>query len=358
MQLYNFSPGPSIVPQSALDEAIEGLKNFQNAGLSVAEMSHRNPLIMNMIEEAEALTREILGLTDDYHVLWMTGGASSQMFMAPMNFLNPDQVADYIDTGYWGQKAINSAKPFADIRVIASAADTNYNRIPTDWSISEGSQYLYVTSNNTIDGTQQHVFPDVNVPLICDMASDFMSRPIPIEKFGLIFAGTQKNVGIAGVTNVIIRQDMLERTVDRHVPNMLSYKLFAKEKSLYQTPPVFAIYVSMLTMRWIKSNGGLVEIEKTNIKKAAILYDEIDRNTLFKPNVLAADRSLMNVCFRAHNDAHTAEFLQFAQENGVLNIAGFPHIGGFRASLYNAMPIAGVQLLADLMAQFESKILA
>lgn len=355
MKIYNFSPGPSLLPQVVLEEAAQGILNYNNTGLSFLELSHRAKDVVATIEEATALVQEIIGLTDDYEVVWMTGGASSQLFIAPMNFLNPQQTAAYIDTGFWAIKAIEAAEQFGKIKVLATSKDTKYDRIPKEWQLPRNAQYLHLTSNNTIDGTQYHTFPDISKPIVCDMSSDFMSRPIPFEKFGLMYAGAQKNIGTAGTTCVIIRKDMLERTVKRPVPTILNYKTFVKERSIYNTPPIFAIYVAMLTMRWIKAQGGLVAMEKHNTEKAAILYNAIDQNPLFTGSVVAEDRSQMNVCFVANQPKHHAPFVQFAKTNGVVSIEGFPTVGGFRASMYNAMPKEGVQVLANLMHDFAQK---
>jgi phosphoserine aminotransferase len=317
-------------------------------------MSHRSKEIGAVTDEATALVKELLGLPDNYDVIWLTGGASSQFFMAPMNLLNADETAAYVDTGTWASKAIEAAQDFGKIDVLASSKETNYDNIPRKYKIPKNAKYLHLTSNNTIFGTQQNWWPDTDLPFVCDMSSDFMSRPVPVEKFGLIYAGAQKNIGPAGVTCVIVRNDMLGK-VNRVLPKMLDYRTFIKEKSMYNTPPVFAIYVAMLTMRWIKEMGGLSDMEKHNKKKANILYKEIDNNPLFKGNVAKRDRSLMNVCFTMNNRDLEPEFAKYAKANGMQGIEGHRSVGGFRASIYNAMPIKSVKALAELMRDFAQK---
>ncbi len=351
LKTHNFSAGPAILPASVIKEAAKGLLNLNGTGLSVLEMSHRSKDIAAIADEATQLIKDLLGLSSDYEVLWLSGGASTQFFMAPMNILNEGETATYVDTGTWASKAIEAAQQFGNIEVLASSKATTYDHIPKKFKVPSHAKYLHLTSNNTIYGTQYQKFPDVDVPIICDMSSDFLSRPVPVEKFGLIYAGAQKNLGPAGVTVVIIRKDMLG-TVKRQIPTMLKYETFIKEKSMYNTPPVFPIYVSMLTLRWIKEMGGLAAMEAHNKKKANVLYREIDSNPLFKGNVDKKDRSTMNVCFTMHNRELEPVFGKFAKENGCSGIEGHRSVGGFRASIYNAMPIKSVKFLADLMREF------
>ncbi len=357
MKQHNFSAGPAILPAAVLKEAAKAVVNYQGMGLSLLELSHRGPEFTAILEEANALMRELLELPEDYHVLWMSGGASSQFFLVPMNLLKEGEVAAYTDTGTWADKAIKEAKAFGKVEVIASSKPENYTYLPKLSNISKEAKYLHLTSNNTIYGTQWAKFPKSLVPLVCDMSSDFLSRPIDIHSFGLIYAGAQKNLGPAGVTAVIVREDMLG-TVDRHLPSMLDYRNFIKENSMYNTPPVYPIYVSMLTLRWIKKNGGLKGMQRKNKAKAALLYQEIDRNPLFKAVVTnPADRSLMNVCFVMAEgyEGLEKEFLQVCKANGMSGLAGHRSVGGFRASIYNAMPKSSVQALVDLMADFARK---
>jgi len=356
MKKHNFSAGPAILPAPVLKEAGKAAVNYQGMGLSLLELSHRGPEFTAIIEEANALMKEIIGLPEGYHVLWLSGGASTQFFMAPMNLLNAGETAAYTDTGTWANKAIKEAKGFGNVQVLASSKDKNYNFIPKGYKIPKDAKYLHLTSNNTIFGTQLHKFPKSPVPLVCDMSSDFLSRPIDPKPFGLIYAGAQKNLGPAGTTVVIVREDVLG-TVQRHLPSMLDYRTFIQENSLYNTPPVFPIYVSLLTLRWIKKNGGLKGMQRRNRTKAAVLYQEIDRNPLFKGTTAVEDRSLMNVCFVMEEKYASLEkeFLKETEANGMVGLKGHRSVGGFRASIYNAMPKSSVQALADLMADFAKR---
>jgi phosphoserine aminotransferase len=356
MKLYNFSAGPAILPAPVLKEAGKAAVNYQGMGLSLMELSHRGPEFTAIIEEANALMRELLDLPEGYHTLWLSGGASTQFFMAPMNLLNEDETAAYTDTGTWANKAIKEAKGFGKVQVLASSKEQNYTHIPKGYKIPKEAKYLHLTSNNTIFGTQLHRFPKSPVPLVCDMSSDFLSRPFDVRPFGLIYAGAQKNLGPAGTTVVIVREDMLG-TVRRHLPSMLDYRTFIQENSLYNTPPVFPIYVSMLTLRWIKKNGGLKGMQRRNKAKAAVLYQEIDRNPLFRGTTATEDRSLMNACF-VMTDKYAAlekDFLKECEANGLVGLKGHRSVGGFRASIYNAMPRSGTQALADLMQDFAKR---
>lgn len=356
MKKHNFSAGPAILPAPVLKEAGKAAVNYQGMGLSLLELSHRGPEFTAIIEEANALMKEIIGLPEGYHVLWLSGGASTQFFMAPMNLLNPDETAAYTDTGTWANKAIKEAKGFGNVQVLASSKEQNYNFIPKGYKIPKDVKYLHLTSNNTIFGTQLHKFPKSPVPLVCDMSSDFLSRPFDPSQFGLIYAGAQKNLGPAGTTVVIVRENLLG-TVKRHLPSMLDYRTFIAENSLYNTPPVFPIYVSLLTLRWIKKNGGLKGMQRRNKAKAAVLYQEIDRNPLFKGTTAIEDRSLMNVCFVMEEKyaALEKEFLKETEAHGMVGLKGHRSVGGFRASIYNAMPKSSVQALADLMADFAKR---
>lgn len=356
MKKHNFSAGPAILPAPVLKEAGKAAANYQGMGLSLLELSHRGPEFTAIIEEANALMREIIGLPEDYHVLWLSGGASTQFFMVPFNLLDDGETAAYLDTGTWANKAIKEAKHFGHVEVIASSKEQNYTFIPKNYKVPKHAKYLHVTSNNTIFGTQMHKFPKSPVPMVCDMSSDFLSRPIDPRPFGLIYAGAQKNLGPAGTTVVIVREDMLGK-VKRTMPSMLDYRTFIQENSLYNTPPVFPIYVSMLTLRWIKKNGGLKGMQRRNKAKAAVLYDEIDRNPLFKGTTAKEDRSLMNACFVMEEKyaALEKDFLKETEANGMVGLKGHRSVGGFRASIYNAMPKASVQALADLMQDFAKR---
>jgi phosphoserine aminotransferase len=356
MKKHNFSAGPAILPAPVLKEAAKAVANYNGIGLSLLELSHRGPEFTAIIEEANALMRELLQLPSNYHVLWLSGGASTQFFMAPMNLLDANETAAYTDTGTWANKAIKEAKGFGHVSVLASSKDSNYNHIPKGYKIPKDVKYLHLTSNNTIFGTQLHKFPKSPVPLVCDMSSDFLSRPFDVAPFGLIYAGAQKNVGPAGTTIVIVREDMLGK-VNRHLPSMLDYRTFIKENSLYNTPPVFPIYVSMLTLRWIKKNGGLKAMQRKNKTKAAILYNEIDANPLFQGTTAKEDRSLMNACFVMTERYASLEkdFLKETEANGMVGLQGHRSVGGFRASIYNGMAKSSVQALADLMQDFAKR---
>lgn len=352
MKVYNFSAGPSILPQEVFEEAAAAILDFENSGLSLLEMSHRTKPFENVMEEAHTLVYDLLGLSDDFNVIFLTGGASTQFFQVPMNLLNDGEKAVYFDTGVWASKAIKEARLFGNIEVAASSKDKNYNYIPKEFKIDPDARYVHLTSNNTIYGTQYHEWPETSVPLVCDMSSDIFSRPIPVEKFSLIYAGAQKNAGPAGVTMVIVRKDMVGRT-DRTMPAMLDYRTHIENSSMYNTPPVFPIYVSMLVMRWMKKLGGVQAMEVRNKAKAALLYNEIARNSMFMGTAEVTDRSWMNVCFVMKDPALEQEFMELAKQQNISGIKGHRSVGGFRASIYNAMPIESVQVLVDLMQHFE-----
>ncbi len=356
MKKYNFFAGPAILPQSVLEQASQAALSFGDMGLSILEISHRSKEFVAVIEEARALAKELLGFSDDYETLFLQGGASSQFYMTPMNLLNPDETACYVDTGNWSSKAIKEVKHFGNVNVLASSKDENYTYIPKGYDIPSDAKYLHLTSNNTIYGTQMHSFPDTDVPIVCDMSSDIFSRPIPTEKFGMIYAGAQKNMGPAGTTLVIIRKDILGK-VKREIPTMLDYNTHIGKGSSFNTPPVFPIYVSLLTMRWVKEMGGVGAMELHNEEKGSLLYDEIDRNPLFVGTSRKEDRSLMNVPF-VMNDAYKSlesAFLDLCNSEGCMGVKGYRTVGGFRASIYNAMTKEGINKLVGLMQDFEKK---
>jgi phosphoserine aminotransferase len=357
MKKHNFNPGPAVMPPSVLAEAAQSLLEFGDMGMSIAEISHRAPPFLAILEEATALVKELYGIKDDFDVIWMPGGASAQLAIAPMNLVSSRQSIAIIDTGYWATKAIKAASQLCNVHVLASSKDTNYDRIPKYWIEPKNTQYLHVVSNETIDGTQYHEYPEVDVPIIADMTSDFLTKPLPLDKFGLIFASAQKNFGLAGITCVIIRKDMLTRTVKRTIPSIFDYKTHVSTQSLYHTCATFPIYVSMLALRWTKEQGGLIEMQRRNAEKAQLLYDEIDRNTLFTGNVVEEDRSTMNVCFRGVSPEVEMYFLELAEGHNVVGIKGFPTVGGFRASIYNALPLESVAHLVKLMYEFEKMLL-
>lgn len=354
MKIHNFSAGPAILPKSVLEEAAQAVIDFNNSGLSILEVSHRGKNIIAVVDEAEALIREFLGLTDEYAVLFLAGGASTQFFMAAMNLLNEDETAAYLDTGTWANKAIKEAKNFGNIDVVGSSKAQNYTFIPKDYVIKPQSKYLHYTTNNTVYGTQFHDVPEVpeGTWLVADMSSDIFSRPVDGTQYDLIYAGAQKNLGPAGVTLVIVKKSILG-TVRRKMPTMLDYRTHIENESMFNTPPVYPIYVSMLTLRWIKAMGGLKAMENRNRAKAALLYGEIDRNPLFKGTTAVEDRSWMNATFLADTPEHEAAFLAYCNANKVDGLAGHRSVGGFRASMYNAMDIESVEHLVALMQNFK-----
>ncbi|BDS14131.1 3-phosphoserine/phosphohydroxythreonine transaminase [Aureispira anguillae] len=352
MKIHNFSAGPAILPQVVLEEAAKAVENYENVGLSILEMSHRSKEIVAVMDEAQSLVKQLLNLGDDYSVLFLTGGASSQFFMVAMNLLNEGEKACYLDTGVWSTKAIKEVSNFGTVEVLASSKEDNFNYIPKDWTTPADAKYLHITSNNTIYGTQYQNFPTTESILVADMSSDIFSREFDASQFGLIYAGAQKNLGPAGTTLVIVRNDILG-TVNRAIPTMLDYRTHIKKASAFNTPPVYPIYVCLLTLRWLQGQGGLKAVEAMNKKKAALLYDEIDRNPFFKGTAAVEDRSLMNVTFAADSPAHEAAFLAYCTANGVSGIKGHRSVGGFRASIYNAMPMESIEFLVNLMQNFK-----
>lgn len=354
MKKHNFFAGPAILPASVLEQATAATQDFKGMGLSILEISHRSKQFAEVLDEGEALVKELLGLSDDYAVLFLTGGASSQFFMTAMNVLNSDETAAYVDTGAWSTKAIKEAKLFGHVEAVASSKDQNFNYIPKQYELPTNTKYLHLTSNNTIFGTQYQEWPDVDVPFVCDMSSDIFSRPLPVDKFDIIYAGAQKNLGPAGTTLVIVKKDILGK-VEREIPTMLDYRTHIKKQSAFNTPPVFPIYVCVLTLKWIKENGGVAAMQKHNEEKAALLYSEIDRNPLFYGTAAKEDRSLMNVTFLLNNEDLAEAFLEDCAAAGCMGVKGHRSVGGFRASIYNAMPKSSVEVLVDVMKKFAEK---
>jgi len=350
---HNFGAGPCILPQEVFKQASQAILDFKD-GLSILEISHRTPEFEAVVAEAVKLVKELLNVPEGYSVLFLQGGASLQFAMVPMNLLNEGQTAAYLETGVWANKAIKEVKNFGTANIVASSKDANFTYIPKDYSIPEDSAYFHFTSNNTIYGTELFTVPVTKVPIVCDMSSDIMSRVIDVSQYDLIYAGAQKNIGPAGATVVIIKDEILGKTTNK-IPSMLDYKQHIDGGSMYNTPPVFSIYVSMLNLRWLKSKGGVAEIEKENKAKAFALYQEIDRNPLFKGTCAVEDRSRMNVCFVMENPELEKPFLKFAEENGIEGIKGHRSVGGFRASIYNALPITSVHTLVELMQIFAEK---
>ncbi|MDG1297327.1 MAG: 3-phosphoserine/phosphohydroxythreonine transaminase [Saprospiraceae bacterium] len=353
---YNFSAGPAILPKEVFSEAAQAVTDYDNTGLSLLELSHRGPEFTAILDEAVRLPLELLGLSeDDYQCLFLTGGASSQFFMTAMNLLNENYHGYYIDTGTWSTKAIKEAKLFGKIEVLASSKEDNYKSIPKKYASSKSSGYLHYTSNNTIFGTQYQSLPDHGaLDLICDMSSDIFSRPLPGKNYGIIYAGAQKNLGPAGTTLVIIKKSLLKQ-INSGLTSMLDYKIHAAKNSSFNTPPVFPIYVSLLTMRWIKNNGGVEAMAKRNQQKAEAIYQEIERNNLFDGFAAKEDRSYMNATFTIKQKDLEEQFLEDCANAGVVGIKGHRSVGGFRASIYNAMDIQGINKLVEVMKAFESK---
>ena len=352
MKKHNFNAGPSILPREVIEQTAQAVLDFNGSGLSILEISHRSKDFQAVIDETTALFKEVLNIPEGYSVLFLGGGASMQFCMVPYNFLG--KKAAYINTGVWAKKAIKEAKNFGEVVEVASSADTTYNYIPKGYTVPDDVDYFHYTSNNTIYGTEIRIDPEVNVPLIADMSSDIFSRPIDFSKYICVYGGAQKNLAPAGVTFAIVRNDALGK-VERTIPTMLNYQTHVDGGSMFNTPPVLPIYSAMLTLRWIKANGGVEEMARRAKERADLLYGEIDRNKLFRGTCAVEDRSYMNICF-VLNDEYKhleADFMAFAQERGMVGIKGHRSVGGFRASCYNAMSLESVQALVDCMKEFE-----
>jgi phosphoserine aminotransferase len=351
-KIHNFSAGPSILSEYALTKSTQDIQNFAGTGLSVLEISHRSKPFVEVVDQAQLLVKELLGLNDDYDVMFLQGGASTQFFQVPQNFLQ--QKAAYLNTGTWSQKAIKEAKGFGKVVVAASSEDSNFNFIPKDYSIDSDADYFHCTSNNTIFGTQMKSFPETEVPMICDMSSDIFSKKLDYSKFQMIYAGAQKNMGPAGVTLVVIRKDMYDRVADRHIPTMLGYKIHAENGSMYNTPPVFPILVSKYNLEWVKNNGGVAGMEDRNTAKAELLYNAIDNSPYFVGTAEMESRSHMNACFvfKAEFEHLAEKFDAACKEGNISGLKGHRSVGGYRASLYNALPIESVQALVNIIENF------
>ena len=354
MKVHNFSAGPGILPAEVLKQAAESCINFDNLNLSLLEISHRSKNYEKVMLEARSIVKELFEVGDEYEVIYLGGGASTQFAMVPYNLLRTDGYAAYVNTGVWANKAIKEAKIIGDTRVIASSEDKKFTYIPKGYDIPADADYLHITSNNTIYGTQIKQFPKTNIPMVCDMSSDIFSRKVTAKDFALIYAGAQKNMGPAGATMVMVRKDALGKT-GRKMLSMLDYQVHIKGDSMYNTPPVFPIYVTLLTLQWLKKNGGIAWIEKVNQQKADLLYNEIDRNSLFFGTVVKEDRSNMNLCFLTNKPELEPEFDKLCKEANISGIRGHRDVGGYRASLYNALPLESVQVLVDVMKEFEKK---
>ncbi|ENI5845958.1 3-phosphoserine/phosphohydroxythreonine transaminase [Flavobacterium psychrophilum] len=356
MKKHNYSAGPCILPQEVFEKSAQAILNFNHSGLSLLEISHRSKDFVAVIEEARTLVLELLGLKGKgYQALFLAGGASLEFLMVPYNLMKENGKAAYLDTGTWASGAIKEAKHFGETVVIASSKEENYNHIPKNYSIPSDANYFHCTSNNTIFGTQMKSFPEVNIPVVCDMSSDIFSRVLDFSKFDLIYAGAQKNMGPAGTTLVIVKEEILGKT-GRYIPSMLDYEKHIKAESMYNTPPVFPIYASLLNLQWLKNLGGISAIEKINNAKANLLYSEIDRNPLFKGTANVEDRSNMNATFLLNNKNHTELFDKMWAAAGISGLSGHRSVGGYRASMYNALPLESVQVLVNVMKELENKI--
>lgn len=352
MKKHNFGAGPSVLPQEVFEQSAQACLEINGIGLSLLEISHRSPTFDAILEETFSLIKELLNVPDDYKILLLQGGANMQFGMIPYNILNDNETADFVETDIWATRAEEETRLYGKTKIIASSKDSNFNYIPKDFTIDKDATYLHLTSNNTIYGTEFLEDKQYPVPVVCDMSSDIFSRPVDISKYHLIYAGAQKNLGCSGVTLVIIKDEWLGRST-RPKSKMWDYSVYAKNNSLYNTPPVFTIYTCLLTLRWLKKLGGLAEMEKRNKAKADLLYAEIDRNSLFTGHAVKEDRSRMNIVFTATDEQTTKDFLEFVKPYNIDGIKGYRTVGGFRASCYNALPIESVQVLVDAMQAFE-----
>lgn len=356
MKKHNYSAGPCILPQEVFHKSAEAILDFNQSGLSILEISHRSKDFIAVMEEARALVLDLLGLTGKgYQALFLQGGASMQFLMVPYNLMPENGKAAYLETGTWAGNAIKEAKLFGETAVVASSKDSNFNYIPKGYSIPTDAAYFHCTSNNTIFGTQMKSFPETSIPLVCDMSSDIFSRTLDFSKFDLIYAGAQKNMGPAGATLVVVKEELLGKT-GRAIPSMLNYQKHIKAESMYNTPSVFPVYASLLTLQWLQNNGGIAAMEKINEAKANLLYTEIDRNPLFTGTAVAEDRSIMNATFLLTDESHKELFDSLWKAAGISGLNGHRSVGGYRASMYNALPLESVQVLVDVMQELERKV--
>jgi phosphoserine aminotransferase len=353
MKKHNYSAGPCILPQEVFEKSAQAILNFNNSDLSLLEISHRSKDFVAVMDDARALVLELLGLENKgYQALFLAGGASLEFLMVPYNLMKSDGKAAYLDTGTWANNAIKEAKHFGETLIVGSSKEANYNYIPKNIEIPTDASYFHCTSNNTIFGTQMKSFPKTNVPMVCDMSSDIFSRTLDFSQFDIIYAGAQKNMGPAGTTLVVIKEEILGKT-GRYIPSMLDYEKHIKAESMYNTPPVFPVYASLLTLQWLKNLGGIAAIEKINEQKAALLYSEIDRNPLFKGTAEIEDRSNMNATFVLTDESLTEKFDAMWKAAGISGLTGHRSVGGYRASMYNALPLESVQVLVDVMKELE-----
>jgi phosphoserine aminotransferase len=354
-QIFNFSAGPAVLPKEVLVQARDEMMDWHGSGMSVMEMSHRGKEFMGIADEAEADLRELMHIPRHYKVLFLQGGAHSQFSMVPMNLLRGKKNADYLDSGIWSKKAIDEASRYCEVNVVASSQDKNYTYAPAQkaWNLNHNAAYVHFTSNETIGGVEIFETPQTgDVPLVCDMSSHILSRPVDVSQYGIIYAGAQKNIGPAGLTIVIVRDDLIGNTI-AGTPTMFDYKVHADNGSMYNTPPTYGIYMAGLVFKWLKAKGGLAQMEKINIAKSSLLYDYLDASDFYHSPIALENRSRMNIPFTLKDSALDEAFLKQAQQNGLLQLKGHKLVGGMRASLYNAMPIEGVQALIAFMKQFE-----
>ena len=356
MKKHNYSAGPCILPQEVFEKSAQAILNFNNLDLSILEISHRSKDFVAVMEEARALVLELLGLEGKgYQALFLHGGASLEFLMVPYNLMKDNGKAAYLDTGTWASGAIKEAKYFGETVTVASSKAENYTHIPKDFTVPSDADYFHCTSNNTIFGTQMKSFPQLDIPIVCDMSSDIFSRSLDFSKFDLIYAGAQKNMGPAGTTLVVVKEEILGKT-GRHIPSMLDYQQHIAKESMYNTPPVFPIYASLLTLQWLKKSGGIPAMEKINEAKAALLYAEIDRNPLFTGTAAKEDRSIMNATFILNDEKHAETFDKIWKAAGISGLTGHRSVGGYRASMYNALPLESVQVLVNAMKELENSI--
>lgn len=357
MKKHNFSAGPCILPQEVFEKSAQAVLDFNHSGLSILEISHRSPDFIAVLTEARELVLELLGLKNKgYQALFLHGGASMEFLRAPYNLMKMNGKAAYLDTGTWASKAIREAQYFGETEIVATSIEQHYNHIPKNYEIPADADFFHCTSNNTIFGTQMKSFPETDIPVVCDMSSDIFSRTLDFSKFSLIYAGAQKNMGAAGTTLVVVKEAILGKT-GRTIPGILDYEKHIKaDDGMFNTPPVFAIYTCLLTLQWLKNLGGIAAIEKINSAKAELLYNEIDRNPLFEGTAIKEDRSVMNATFFLKNESHKEAFDKIWTAAGISGLTGYRKVGGYRASMYNALPLESVQVLVDAMKELEKSV--
>lgn len=355
MQLHNFNSGPSILPQEVLEKAAAAIHNFNNTGLSILEIGHRTSHFVEVVKEAQTIVKRLMGIGDDYEVLFLQGGATMQFMQVPMNLLDENGLAAICDNGIWGSKAVKEASLFGPVKVVSDTADKKHTYINKAFDIPSNASYLHITTNNTVEGTQWHQYPQTSALLVGDMSSDIFCRPTNFKQFDLIYAGAQKNMGAAGVTMVVVKKEILGK-INRKISAILDYRKHIEAGSLLNTPPVFSIYVSLLTLRWIEAQGGLAAMEKLNLAKANLLYNTIDSSTAFHCPIAKEDRSIMNAVFFLTDSSKEEAFLALCKTEGMIGVKGYRTVGGIRVSMYNALPYSSVEAFCNLMKSFAEKI--